>query len=787
MSLTVIPVVGSISGGGGGLTALADGGTKTSNFVAAPNTYYHVDTTSGVVTATFAGFGIGDMVSFIPASDFSDNALLLDTGVGGTINSLPAHPFELTSSDSAYALTSVSSTAWDGDFSYPKGIRGEDGGGSGSGTVTTVSVTTAAGVSGVVTNPTTTPAIAITLGAITPSSVAASGAVTGSNLSGTNTGDQTNISGNAATVTTNANLTGHVTSTGNAAVLGSFTLAQLSTAVSDADIARIDAAQTFVGAQIFTGAVTFGAAASSAGEIRLYSYGGGDLVTILGGVRASAAEWVFPDGGNEVFVGRTATQTLTNKTIDGSQNTLTVRLASDVTGTLPHGNLGTDGGGSTKFLREDSTWQAIPGGGDALTASSLDQFADVTQTGGATLAITSSTTLSGGTHSGTNTGDQTITLTGDVTGSGTGSFVTSIANDSITLAKVAHMATASLLGRNTAGTGTVEVLSASTARSTLGLGTLATQSGTFSGTSSGTNTGDQTNISGNAATVTTNANLTGHVTSVGNAAVLGSFTLAQLSTAVSDANIARTDAAQTFAGDQTFTGHIAVQGAGISVGVPSTSDATIAIFNENNGFYVAISGGNTTTGDQTWLLPDTYGNQAVFIARDLAQTITNKTISGANNTLTVRLANDVTGTLPHGNLGTGGGGSTKLLREDGTWQATKRTVQAQFGDLSTVIAVGTRAWVRVPVAGTITKVTMTAEPSGSAVVDIWKDTYANFPPTIADTITAAAKPTISAAVKSENSTLTGWTTSVAAGDILMFNVDSCSTITRLNLSIDLDT
>ena len=52
------------------------------------------------------------------------------------------------------------------------------------------------------------------------------------------------------------------------------------------------------------------------------------------------------------------------------------------------------------------------------------------------------------------------------------------------------------------------------------LGTLATQSGTFSGSSSGTNTGDQTNVSGNAATVTTNANLTGPVTSVGNATTI---------------------------------------------------------------------------------------------------------------------------------------------------------------------------------------------------------------------------------------------------------------------------
>jgi hypothetical protein len=60
-----------------------------------------------------------------------------------------------------------------------------------SGTVTSVSVTGANGVTGSVTTNTSTPAITLTLGAITPTSVAATGAVTGSNLSGTNTGDQT--------------------------------------------------------------------------------------------------------------------------------------------------------------------------------------------------------------------------------------------------------------------------------------------------------------------------------------------------------------------------------------------------------------------------------------------------------------------------------------------------------------------------------------------------------------------------------------------------------------------
>jgi hypothetical protein len=51
--------------------------------------------------------------------------------------------------------------------------------------------------------------------------------------------------------------------------------------------------------------------------------------------------------------------------------------------------------------------------------------------------------------------------------------------------------------------------------------------------------GVATNLTGTAAgltagNVTTNANLTGHITSVGNAAVLGSFTSLQLKTAISD-------------------------------------------------------------------------------------------------------------------------------------------------------------------------------------------------------------------------------------------------------------
>jgi len=99
------------------------------------------------------------------------------------------------------------------------------------------------------------------------------------------------------------------------------------------------------------------------------------------------------------------------------------------------------------------------------------------------------------------------------------------------------------------------------------------------------------------------------------------------------------------------------------------------------------------------------------------------------------------------------------------------------------ITTGIKGDLEIPFGCTINQVTMLADQSGSIVVDIWKDTYANYPPVVGDTITAAAKPTITTATKSQNATLTGWTTSVTAGDTLRFNVDSATTITRVTISL----
>ena len=102
------------------------------------------------------------------------------------------------------------------------------------------------------------------------------------------------------------------------------------------------------------------------------------------------------------------------------------------------------------------------------------------------------------------------------------------------------------------------------------------------------------------------------------------------------------------------------------------------------------------------------------------------------------------------------------------------------------ITTGQKGHLHIPFNCIITQATLLADQTGSIVIDIWKDGYGFFPPTDADSITASAPPTISSAQKSQDSTLTGWTTYIYANDVLAFNVDSCTAITRVTLSLKVE-
>jgi hypothetical protein len=110
-------------------------------------------------------------------------------------------------------------------------------------------------------------------------------------------------------------------------------------------------------------------------------------------------------------------------------------------------------------------------------------------------------------------------------------------------------------------------------------------------------------------------------------------------------------------------------------------------------------------------------------------------------------------------------------------------IEAVFDGGGAVLTTGVKLDLEVPFACTIIQSTLLADQSGSIVVDIYKDTYANYPPTGADSITASAQPTISSATKSQDSTLTGWTTFIAAGSTLRYEIISVTTIMRAVLSL----
>ena len=112
-----------------------------------------------------------------------------------------------------------------------------------------------------------------------------------------------------------------------------------------------------------------------------------------------------------------------------------------------------------------------------------------------------------------------------------------------------------------------------------------------------------------------------------------------------------------------------------------------------------------------------------------------------------------------------------------------RTINFIIDGGGAVISTGQKGHVVIDFDCQILNWTILSDQSGSIVVDIWKDTYANFPPTVADTITASAKPTLASAQKNQNTTLTGWTTTITAGDILAYNVDSATTVQRVTVSL----
>jgi hypothetical protein len=143
-----------------------------------------------------------------------------------------------------------------------------------------------------------------------------------------------------------------------------------------------------------------------------------------GYIDGSAAQKAIPTG---TVVGTSDNQVLTNKTIAGADNTLTVRLANDVTGTLPLGNGGTgattqagaanailpsQGSNAGKYLTTDgsnTSWGTV-------ASYSAPTLGSTTIASGATVTTIAGLTLDSPTLS------NTVTASGIINMTATGGF-----------------------------------------------------------------------------------------------------------------------------------------------------------------------------------------------------------------------------------------------------------------------------------------------------------------------------------------------------------------------------
>lgn len=104
-------------------------------------------------------------------------------------------------------------------------------------------------------------------------------------------------------------------------------------------------------------------------------------------------------------------------------------------------------------------------------------------------------------------------------------------------------------------------------------------------------------------------------------------------------------------------------------------------------------------------------------------------------------------------------------------------------DGATNLTAGATAYFTMPYACTIAAWNI-AVNAGTATVDIWKIATGTAIPTGANTITASATPAISSGTAVHSTTLTGWTTTVAANDIIGINLEVVSGALFVNLTVE---
>lgn len=471
---------------------------------------------------------------------------------------------------------------------------------AGVGSVTSVSVTTANGVSGSVANSTTTPAISLTLGAITPSSVAATGSVTGTNLSGTNTGDQTTITGNAgsATILQTARAINGVNFDGSAAI----TVTAAGSTLSD----------TVPIAKGGTGQITAQAA----------------LNALLPSQAGASGKNLQSDGTNVSFVadaGGTVTSVAatagTGISVSGSPITTSGTLT--ITNTAPDQTVSLTGAGTT----------AITGTYPSFTVTSNDAFTgtvtSVAATAGTGITISGSPITSSGTLTITNSApDQTVAIAAGTGISVSGTYPSfTVTNSSpssggtVTSVAATVPSVLSISGSPITGAGTLAITYSGTALPVVNGGTGVT-----------TSTGTTNVVLSGSPTITTPV-----IAQINDANGNETLKLASIASAVNEISIENAATGnpvhiRATGGDASVGLHLVAKGASGYVNVTDGVDETKRLmFNASGGTTSTRTMlSSTQTVDRTISLPDATDT---LVGKATTDTLTNKTLTSPTLTL----------------------------------------------------------------------------------------------------------------------------------------------------------
>lgn len=207
------------------------------------------------------------------------------------------------------------------------------------------------------------------------------------------------------------------------------------------------------------------------------------------------------------------------------------------------------------------------------------------------------------------------------------------------------------------------------------------------------------------------------------------------------------------------------------VAAASSIDFTGADFNVTDGgsgrAVIALAG---TLGGSIELKEDNVQVIAAMTALDFDGTHFNVANSGSGR-----------GTITLASPGGGGGGGTGSTTLPGAIRFDAGSV-----DAPSIVGVGTKGFTRVPFACTITGYTIQTGVAATVVLDVWKIAAGTAEPTNSNSITASAKPTLTADDVVHSTTLTGWTTSVSAGDLIGWEVEANDVAKFIGFSLDFD-